>query len=39
MKYKDQAARVAVAQRGILEDFDRPEDLENFTAGGVCPEF
>jgi molybdenum cofactor cytidylyltransferase len=34
MKYKDQAERVAVAQRGVLEDFDRPEDLENFKAGG-----
>jgi molybdenum cofactor cytidylyltransferase len=34
MKYKDQAEKVIVAQRGILEDFDRPEDLENFRAGG-----
>jgi molybdenum cofactor cytidylyltransferase len=34
MKYKDQAEKVAVAQWGILEDFDRPEDLENLQAGG-----
>jgi hypothetical protein len=34
MKYKDQAEKVAVAQRGVLEDFDRPEDLENFQARG-----
>jgi molybdenum cofactor cytidylyltransferase len=30
MKYKEQAERVPVSERGILEDFDRPEDLENF---------
>jgi molybdenum cofactor cytidylyltransferase len=28
IKYNDQAERVVVAQRGVVEDFDRPEDLE-----------
>ncbi|MCL4303651.1 MAG: putative selenium-dependent hydroxylase accessory protein YqeC [Anaerolineae bacterium] len=32
LKYKDQAERVQVAEAGILQDFDRPEDLAAFKA-------
>ncbi|MBE7554757.1 MAG: putative selenium-dependent hydroxylase accessory protein YqeC [Anaerolineales bacterium] len=33
LKYKDQAERVPVAEAGILQDFDRPEDLTAFGLG------
>jgi molybdenum cofactor cytidylyltransferase len=33
LKYQDQAERVVVGEAGVLQDFDRPEDLAAFGLG------